>query len=295
MTNSSNPDIINKIDVLKNIINSTSDEIELIETYTKLCEIGEKLELNEITNFLIEKYITEKNENVKSVIHSSIRKQTKNENTKVKPLLSILQKYKKSNIVESILELLHNSKNSEIENALITVLENNHSDWIYKRVNACVHTSGTRKSIPHLIKKINHKSNDVATSSLITTIRLADKRESELFINELINGKIKDTAMEGVCLYSGVEGVDNVIERLKKKTNRKRETDCSTYFYLGNENETTIGLKYLNKFKEERKDIETFFMFLLEKRIDKLFDYEIDTLKELLKTPSSKITLKKRI
>jgi hypothetical protein len=295
MKNSFNQDIINIIDVLKNIINSTAEEIELIETYTKLSEIGEKFELNEITNFLIEKYITEKNENVKSTIHSSIRKQTKNENTEVKPLLLILQKYKKSNIIESIIELLYNSKNSEIENALINILENNHSDWIYKRVNTCLHTSGTRKSIPYLVKKINHKSSDVATSSLITTIRLADERESELFINELTNGKIKDTAMEGVCLYSGIEAVDNVIERLKKKTNRKRETDCSTYFYLGNENETTIGLKFLNKFKEERKDIETFFMFLLEKRIDKLFDYEIDTLKELIKTPSTEITLKKRI
>ncbi|WP_281631714.1 hypothetical protein [Flavobacterium luteolum] len=295
MTNSFNQDIITKIDVLKNSINSSVEEIELIETYIKLSEIGEKFELNEITNFLIQKYITEKNENVKSIIHSLIRKQTKNENTEVKSLLLILQKYKKSNIVESIIELLHNSKNSEIENALINILESNHSDWIYKRVNTCLHTSGTRKSIPHLVKKINHKSNDVATSSLITIIRLADERESELFINELTNGKIKDTAMEGVCLYSGIEAVDNVIERLKKKTNRKRETDCSTYFYLGNENETTIGLKFLNKFKEDRKDIETFFTFLLEKRIDKLFDYEIDTLKELIKTPSTEITLKKRI
>ncbi|QIH39237.1 hypothetical protein G7A72_10635 [Flavobacterium sp. Sr18] len=290
-----NQDIITEIEILKNIINSNTDDNKVIETYTKLGEIGEKFELNEITNFLIEKYITEKNEDVKKSIHSSIRKQRKNENTKVKPLLLILQKYKKSNIIESVLELLHNSKNSEIENALINVLENNHSDWIYKRVNACLHTSGTRKSIPYLIKKINHKSNDVAQSSLITVIRLSDKRESELFINELANGKIKDVAMEGICLHSDIEGVDIVMERLKKKTSRKRETDCSTYFYVGNENETTIGLKYLNKFKDERKDIITFFTFLLDKRIEKLFDYEIEILKELLKTPSTKITLEKRI
>lgn len=290
-----NQDIITEIEILKNIINSNTDDNKVIETYTKLGEIGEKFELNEITNFLIEKYITEKNEDVKKSIHSSIRKQRKNENTKVKPLLLILQKYKKSNIIESVLELLHNSKNSEIENALINVLENNHSDWIYKRVNACSHTSGTRKSIPYLIKKINHKSNDVAQSSLITVIRLSDKRESELFINELANGKIKDVAMEGICLHSDIEGVDIVMERLKKKTSRKRETDCSTYFYVGNENEITIGLKYLNKFKDKRKDIITFFTFLLDKRIEKLFDYEIEILKELLKTPSTKTTLEKRI
>lgn len=295
MKNSDNQHITNEIDFLKNIANSASDETKICEAYKRLGEIGEELDLDELTNLLIEKYVVEKNDSIKDVIHSAIRKQKINVNTNVKPLIYILEKYKKISVIESIVELLHNSTNSEVEDALIKILENNHSEWIYKRVNKCLHSSGSRKSIPYLVKKINHKSNDVALSSLITIIHLGDKRESELFINELMNGKNKDTAMEGICLYSEIEGVNSVLERIKKKTTRKRETDCSTYFYAGNENETTIGLKYLNRYKDNIKEIETFFCYLLQKRIDKLFDYEIETLKELMKTPSSKLTLTKRI
>lgn len=286
-----NENTTKQIDELKAVIGSSNDETLICDSYRILGDIGEQNKIDELTNHLIVKFVAEKNKTIKESIHNALRKQVKNKNTHVKPLLDILEKYKKSDIIESVIALLHNAAaNAEVEFALIKILENSHSDWIYKRVNNCLHTSGSRESIPYLIKKIHHKSNDVAISSIITIIRLGDHRESELFCTELTNGKIKDTAMEGIVMHCGIEAVDAVIERLKKKTGRKRETDCSSYFYSGNENETTLGLKFLHQFKDDRKDITDFFLYLLNKRKDKLFDYEIAILNEVINDKTVNLT-----
>ncbi|WP_299517362.1 hypothetical protein, partial [uncultured Flavobacterium sp.] len=215
----------------------------------------------------------------------------KDENVNLKPLVDIIKKYKKGNIIDPIITLLENSINHDAENALIHIIENDYSDFTKIQANVALHTSGTRKCIPSLIRNINHKDNDLANSSFLVLIRHSDERESRLFINELKDGKCKESAMEGIVLHCGIEAVNSVIERLKKKTSRIRKTDCGTFFFKGNENEVTIGLKFLNRYKNKIDNIEVFFKYLEFNRNDKLFEYEFEALKLLQQTDYNTETL----
>ncbi|GHT18301.1 hypothetical protein FACS189429_4580 [Bacteroidia bacterium] len=276
---------------LKEFISTSENEEKICKAYEFLGKIGQQNNIAELTNFLIERYTIEKVKNIKDSIHTAIYWQKKDETINLKPLTEIIYKYKKNSIVAPIISLLKSSTNPEAEDALIYIIKNDYDNWTKTQVNATLHSSGTRKCIPHLAKYLNHKDNDLAGSSFLALIKHSDKRESELFIEELENGKCKDSAMEGIVLHSGIEAVDAVIDRLKKKTSRQRKTDCTVYFFIGYENEVTIGLKFLNKHKNVRKDIVDFFDFMETKRKDKLFDYEFETLKKLQRTPYNEGTL----
>lgn len=113
-------------------------------------------------------------------------------------------------------------------------------------------------------------------------IRHADKRESNLFIEQLLNGRDRHSAMEGIFMHCGIEAVPAVIERIKKKTASKRATDGNCYFYP-NENDITLGLKFLTRHKPENRNIQQLFDYLLSKRRDKLLDDEIRVLEEVTK------------
>lgn len=285
---------IDLIPKLKDYIKTTENEDKICKAYEILGKIGEQNNITELTNFLINQYTIEEIKGVKNSIHTAIFWQKKDEAINLKPLNEIIYKSKKRSIVDPIIMLLGNSTNSEAEDTLIYIIENDYGNWTKTQANAALHSSGTRKCIPHLLKYLNHKDNDLAGSAFLALIKHSDKRESELFIEELEKGKCKDSAMEGIVLHSGIEAVDVVIERLKIKTSRHRKTDCTVYFFDGNENEVTIGLKFLNNYKNVRKDIVEFFNFLKTKRKDKLFEYEFETLEKLQQTSFNEKTLKTR-
>lgn len=289
-----NLDDLNSITKLKEFIYSQNGQ-NTCKSYVFLGKIGERYNINELTNFLIDQYMTEQSRFVKDSIHTAIFWQKKDETINLKPLCEIIKNYKKGSIVDPIIMLLEKSTNPEAENTLIHIIENDYNDFTKIQANAALHFSGTRKCIPYLMKNLNHNDNDLADSSFLALIRHSDIRETELFINELKVGKCKNSAMEGIALHSSIEAVDSVIERLKNKTSRQRKTDCNTFFFADNENEVTIGLKFLNRHKNSRNDIVDFFNYLEAKRKDKLFEYEFETLKILQQTPYDVETLKLRV
>lgn len=270
---------ISVIDELKAFIETSDDTERIIKAYRILGSIGENCDLTDLTNYFILQAETENNEKIKDWIYSVIGWQKKTEEVDLKPILKTLYKYRKGNIVDPIIECLKNSKNQDAEDALIYALENYTSEFTLIQTNVSLHTAGTRKSIPFLTKKLNEKSQDLVGSAFLAIITLGDERESELFINHLLHGKDRHSAMEGIYRHCGPEAISAVMERLKKKTAIARKSDCSCFFYP-NDNDTTLGLKFLGRYKLEHPEINDFFKFMRNSRWEKLYDYEQVTLVE---------------
>ncbi|UAY52087.1 HEAT repeat domain-containing protein [Ferruginibacter albus] len=275
-------DNVGVIHELQQFIERSTDIKKIRKAYLILGNIGRNKTLPELTNYFIQKVIVESNTDIKGYIYIAIAWQKKTVDVNIKPLFDLLKKYSQGKIVDPIINCLGNSENPDAEDALIYILENYKSDWSIIQANATLHTAGTRKCIPYLEKKLNEKSQDLAGSAFLALIRHADKRESNLFIGQLLNGKDRHSAMEGIFMHSGIEAVPAVIERIKKKTASKRATDGNCYFYP-TENDITLGLKFLNRYKQESIDIQQLFDFLLTKRRDKLFEDELKTLEEIVK------------
>lgn len=275
-------DNVEIISELKQFIENSTDINKVKKAYLILGNIGRNKTLPDLTNYFIQKVIAERNSDIKGYIYIAIGWQKKTVDVNVKPLLDQLKKYSQGKVVDPIINCLSNSDNPDVEDALIYVLENYKSDSSIIQANATLHTAGSRKCIPYLEKKLNEKSQDLAGSAFLALIRHADKRETNLFIEQLLNGKDKHSAMEGIYMHSGIEAVSAVIERIKKKTASKRSTDGNCYFYP-DDNDITLGLKFLSRHKLENNNIQQLFDFLLSKRRDKLFEDEIKVLEEVSK------------
>ena len=280
--NDTSYDNIEVVNELKLFIETSSDVQKVRKAYLILGNIGRNRYLPELTNYFIEKVIVEENPDIKGYIFIAITWQKKTTEVNIKPLFDLLKKYRQGKIVDPIINCLANSTNPDAEDALIYVLENYKSDWSKNQANAVLHTAGSRKSIPFLAKQLNEKSEDLTGSAFLALIRHADNREQDLFIEQLVNGKDKHSAMEGIYMHCGPKAIQAVIERIKKKTATIRKTDCNCFFYP-NDNDITLGLKFLERYKNQKDDIQKFFDFLSSKRMDKLFENEKKVLNELQK------------
>lgn len=280
--NDSSYDNVEVVNELKQLIKTSSDVRKVRKAYLILGNIGRNKYLPELTNYFISKVINEQNPEVKSAIYTAITWQKKTTEVNLKPLIDLLKKYTQGKLIDPIINCLVNSDNPDAEDALIYVLENCKSDWSVIQANAVLHTAGTRKCIPFLAKKLNDSSNDLSGSAFLALIKHSDKREASLFIEQLLNGKDKHSAIEGIYMHCGTEAIAAVIERLKKRTATKRATDSNCYFYP-NENDVTLGLKFLDRHRNSSHDIQQFFDFLYAKRLDKLFEDERKVLEDLLK------------
>ncbi|MCB9328392.1 MAG: hypothetical protein H6572_06870 [Lewinellaceae bacterium] len=287
--NDTSYDNIEVVNELKQFIGTSSDVRKVKKAYLILGNIGRNRYLPELTNYFIEKAASEQNPEIKSYIYIAITWQKKTIEVNIKPLFDLLKKYRQGKIVDPIIDCLANSDNPDVEDALIYVIENYKSDWSIIQANVALHTAGTRKCIPFLAKKLNESSEDLSGSAFLALIRHADNREQDLFIEQLINGKNKHSAMEGIYMHCGPKAIQAVIERIKKKTATMRKTDCNGFFYP-NDNDITLGLKFLDRYKKENDDIQKFFDFLSSKRIDKLFVNEIKVLNEIQSKTTANIT-----
>jgi hypothetical protein len=275
-------DNIEVVAELKQLIETSSDVQKVRKAYLILGNIGKNRYIPELTNYFISKVINENNPDIKSCIYTAIFWQKKTAEVNIKPLFDLLKKYTQGKIVDPIIDCLVNSENPDAEDALIYVLENYKSDWSKIQANAVLHSVGTRKCIPYLVNQLNEKSKDLSGSAFLALIRLADNREQSLFIDQLLNGKDKHSAMEGIYMHCGSEAISAVIERIKERTSTKRKIDSNCYFYP-NDNDITLGLKFIDRYKNENNNIEHFFDFLSSKRLDKLFENEKKVLEELQK------------
>jgi hypothetical protein len=275
-------DKVEVIDDLKHFIENSSDVQKIRKAYLILGNIGRNRNLPELTNYFISKVIEEKNPDVKSYIYIAITWQKKTLEVNLDPMVDLLKKYRKGQIVDPIIKCLVNSDNPDAENALIYVLENYTSEWSIIQANSVLHSAGSRKCIPFLAKKLNESSEDLSGSAFLALIKHSDNREEKLFIEQLLNGKDKHSAMEGIYMHGGPTAIPAVMERLKKKTARERKDDYNCFFYP-DDNDTTLGLKFLFRYRNESKDIPPFFDFLYTKRLDKLLDDERRVLEDLMR------------
>lgn len=279
--NDSSYDKIEVINEIKLFIETSIDVRKVCKAYLILGNIGRNRNLFELTNYLITNVVIEQNPDIKSYIYIAIGWQEKTTEVNLKPLVELLKKYRQGKIVDPIINCLANSNNPDAEDALIYVLENHKSEWSIIQANVALHTSGTRKCVPYLAKKLNEGSKDLSGSAFLALIRHADIKEENLFVDQLLNGKNKHSAMEGIFMHCGQKAIPAVIERLKKKTSVKRKTDCNCYFYP-DDNEITLGLKFLGRYQNDNNEIQYFFNFLSSKRVENLFDHEKKVLNELL-------------
>jgi HEAT repeat protein len=289
-----NPNNTSLVQKLLRFISNSNNEKKICKAYEYLGKIGEKKCLPELTNLLIERYFLEKNDKIRSSIFRAILWHKKDKNTNLKPIIDVIKQDKDFGLLNNLIELLQNSTNPEAEDTLIYVIEKPFSDWTVLMAIVTLHTSGTRKCINSLKTLLNHSDKDVAGAALIAIIKHCDFRESNLLIEQLNSGKNRDTAMEGVVKHCKEEAVEHIIKRIKTRTSRVRNMACSTYFYEYEESEITIGLKFLNKYKSINNNIDIFYDFLLEKRKDKLLDFELKVLLDLINTPHHIETLKLR-
>jgi len=289
-----NPKNTNLVKKLLNFISYSNNEKKISEAYLYLGKIGKENNLPELTNLLIDRYFLEQNEKIRFDIFVAIKWHKKDNNTNLKPIIDRIKQGKDFGIIENLIELLENSTNPDAEDTLIYVIEKPFSDWTLLMAIVALHTSGTRKCINALSSLLNHTDKDVAGAALIAIIIHCDFRESNLLIEQLSSGKDRDIAMEGIVKHCKEEAVEHIIKRIKTRTSRVRNIACNTYFYEGEESEITIGLKFLNKYKNTNTNIDVFYNFLLEKRKDKLLENELKVLMDLKNTPYNSETLKLR-
>lgn len=278
----------NNLQVVDELIEfiDTSSEMEKIKTaYLILGRIGENNVGTEIVKFLIEKYKAEKNKDIQDYILSAISWQKKTEDLDLSPLTEVIRKYRKPSIVDPVINSLKNSSNTEAEDSLIYVLENYESEWSKTQANAVLHTAGSKKSIVHIKKNIESSSQDLVGSSLLAIIAIGSEEDEPFFRDQLLNGKDHHSAMEGVFRFGGKKSIPAVIERLKKMTSRVRENDCNCLFYP-DDNDLTLGLKFLHKNSNNNKEIISFLTFLNENRYSKLFEKEQRVLDDIIKNPA---------
>jgi HEAT repeat protein len=127
-----------------------------------------------------------------------------------------LTTYKKHVVRDGAIKCLKNVNNPKAEEKLIEIITTSTDQYQLTYANATIRAIGTSKSIPHLLKLVANKKQDVAASALGAILKLSDKSHLPLFIDNLENGKLKYLGLEGVIKYGDKNIVPYVEKRVKE-------------------------------------------------------------------------------
>jgi len=182
-----------------------------------------------------------------------------------------LTTYKKHLVRDGAIKCLKNTDNPKAEDKLIEIISTSTDQYQLTYANATIRTIGTTKSIPHLLKLIDNKKQDVAATALGAILKLSDKSYLPLFIDKLENGKLKYLGLEGVIKYGDKNAVPYVEKRVKELVSKKR----TIQFYLSkNDTELTIAMNFLADYSKEIESIRKLYYTLMTSKWELLWDTE---------------------
>ena len=176
-------------------------------------------------------------------------------------------------IRHSAIPALKKTSNPKAEDALIEVLKSSTDPLDLSYTNATLSEIGTTSSIPHLKGLLTHKKNDVASSSLHAIIKIGGKDYINLYRAYLSNGKLKSCAISGVVAYGDESDVPLIEKRIKELVSKKRKIQM---ILAENKTEVVLGLEFLKKIDSKQDKFQRFIDWLLNKKVEKLWDSEIE-------------------
>lgn len=174
-------------------------------------------------------------------------------------------------IRHSAIQALKHTKSDLSETTLIQIILNSTDEYdLYYAVTSLA-TSGSRKSIPFLIKLLSHKKQYVSGGALNTILLISEKTDLPIFIEQLKNGKNKFTALLGVIKYGTANVIPLIINRINELVSKKRKT-----LVVGDYNKTEIivAMEFLANFILDSNEPQKIYSVLLTKKHKLLWDIE---------------------
>src|SRR5690606_22237008 len=182
-----------------------------------------------------------------------------------------LTTYKKHLVRDDAIKCLKNTDNPKAEEKLIEIISTSTDQYQLTYANATIRTIGTTKSIPHLLKFVDNKKQDVAATALGAILNLSDKSYLPLFIDKLENGKLKYLGLEGVIKYGDKNVVPVVEKRVKELVAKKRTIE----FILSKDStELTVAMNFLADYSKEMESIRKLYNTLMTSKWEFLWDTE---------------------
>jgi len=188
----------------------------------------------------------------------------------------VLTTHTKHVIRDAAINCLKRTDNPKAEDQLIEIISSSSDPFQLVYANSTLGNIGTSKSIPFLLKLVDHKKQDVASSALNAILNLSDKNYLELFIDQLKKGKLKYIGMEGVVKFGGINEIPIVENRIIELVAKKR----TIHFILSrNETELTVGMNFLATYSKEFESVKNLYHTLLTNKKELLWDEELEWLK----------------
>ncbi len=260
------------IEQLKVFIEETKNEDLKQNAYSVLFYIYSNTDEERILTYCIDRLAVEKKEWTLYTILWNIEclKNKMPSDTNIDSILA-LTTYKKNLVRDGAIKCLGNANNPKDEDKLIEIISTSTDQYQLTYANAAIRTIGTTKSIPHLLKLVDNKKQDVAATALGAIIKLSDKSYLPLFIDKLENGKLKYLGLEGVIKY----GDKNVVPFVEKRVNDLVAKKRTTQFILSkNDTELTVAMNFLADYSKEIESIRKLYNTLLTSKWELLWDNE---------------------
>lgn len=182
-----------------------------------------------------------------------------------------LTTYKKHLVRDGAIKCLKNTDNPKAEDKLIEIISTSTDQYQLTYANATIKTIGTTKSIPHLLKLIDNKKQDVSATALGAILKLSDKSYLPLFIDKLENGKLKYIGLEGVIKYGDKHVVPFVEKRVKELVAKKRTIE---FVLSKNNTELTVAMNFLADYSKEIESIRKLYNILMTSKWELLWETE---------------------
>ncbi|MBK8564843.1 MAG: hypothetical protein IPN76_16275 [Saprospiraceae bacterium] len=178
---------------------------------------------------------------------------------------------KKHTLRDSAIMCLKNANNPKAEDKLIRIISTSTDHHQLTYANVTIRIIGTSKSIPCLLKLIDHKKQDVAFTALNAILELSDKSYLPFFIERLEKGKLKYLGLQGVIKYGDKDVVPLVEKRVKEIVAKKRKQ----VLHLPNgQTELTLAMNFLADYSKEYESIYGLYQTILTIKWGLLLDNE---------------------
>jgi HEAT repeat protein len=170
----------------------------------------------------------------------------------------------------SAIMALHNCRDHEVEVRILDVLENAKDEY---DISYCIDTLsqiGTKKSIPYLMKFLNHSKGEIRGITIGALEALGGNSFESVFINGLKDrySFAKFVSMRALSRHGTENALKAVCERVKKIVMGRRSMEILP------KSDLVFGLKFLNKYRESDKKVQELFYLIKFKKWDNLFESE---------------------
>ncbi len=260
------------IEQLKVFIEKSKHEDLKQNAYSVLFNIYSNIGESGILTFSIDKLATEKKDATLETILRNIqylKKEIPSE-INIDNILN-LTNYKKHALRNAAIMCLKSANNPKAEDKLIEIISTSTDPYGLTYANATIRIIGTAKSIPYLLKLVDHKKQDVAFTALNAILELSEKSFLPLFIERLKKGKLKYIGLEGVIKYGDKDVVPLVEKRVKEIVAKKRK---QVLHLLNGQTELTVAMNFLADYSNEFESINELYQTILTIKWGLLLDIE---------------------